>query len=134
MYPGVPSISASKCIPKLAPSWPPSASPKSLDHGLPVNLRTQSITASKYIVQERQWVYKDTGLAEVEWVTRSIYSGDPGADRHHLIFISSCHTMKIHTLSFPSLGLPRSFRDFVDPHGQVVSYLLTFFLRCSSLM
>ena len=58
--------------------------------------------------------------------------GDPGVDRHHLIFISSCHTTKIHTRSFPKFGLTLSFRDFmnppncVDPHCQVVSYLLTF--------
>jgi len=69
---------------------------------------------------------------------QSIYLGDPGVDRHHLIFISSCHTTKIHTLSFPTFGLTQSFRDFVDlrncvdPHGQVVSYLLTIFLHSSN--
>jgi len=68
---------------------------------------------------------------------RSIYSGDPGVDRHHPIFISSCHTTKIHTLSFPTFGLTSSFRDLVDlrnsvdPQCRVVSYLPTFFL-CSS--
>ena len=47
--------------------------------------------------------------------------------------------MKINTLSFPTFGLTRSVRDFVDPrncmdpHGGVVSYLLTI-LRSSSLM
>jgi len=64
-------------------------------------------------------------------------SGYPGVDRHHLIFISSYHTTKIHTLSFPTFGLTRSFRDVVnlrssvDSHGRVVSYLLTFFLGSS---
>ena len=48
--------------------------------------------------------------------------------------------MKIHILSCPTFGLTRSFRDFIDPrnwvdlHGRVVSYLLTFFLRPSSLL
>ena len=69
-------------------------------------------------------------------MTGSVYSADPGVDRHHLISISSYHTMKIHTLSFPTFGLTRSVRDivdprnWVDPHGCVVSYLLTFL--CSS--
>jgi len=68
-------------------------------------------------------------------VTGSVYSADPGVDRHHLIFISSYHTMKIHTLSFPTFGLTRCVRDFVDPCNcvdpqcGVVSYLLTRFLR-----
>jgi len=84
-------------------------------------------------------VYGDTGVTEVDRVTGSIYSADPGVDRHHLNSISSYHTMKIHTLSFPTFGLTRSVRDFVDPrncvdpHGWVVSYLLTF-LRSLSLM
>jgi hypothetical protein len=85
-------------------------------------------------------VYGDTGVMEMESAMRSIHSGDSGADRQHLILISSGHTMKIHTLSFQTFRLTRSFRDFVDlcnfvdPCGWVVSYLLTFFLRSSSLM
>jgi hypothetical protein len=73
---------------------------------------------------------------EVEWVTRSMYSGDPGVARRHFIFLSFCHTIKIHTLFFPSLCLTCSFRDFVDlrncvdQHGRVESYLPTFL--CSS--
>jgi len=43
-------------------------------------------------------------------VTGSIYSGDPGVDRHHVIFISSYHTTKLHTLSFQTFGLTHSFR------------------------
>jgi len=92
-----------------------------------------------YIFKERQRLYGDTGVMEVVTVTGSIYSADPGVDRHHLISISSHHTMTIHSLSFPTCGLSCSVRDFVDPHncvdphGQAVSYLLTF-LRCSSLM
>jgi hypothetical protein len=50
----------------------------------------------------------------VEGLTRSIYSADPGVDSHHLTSISSNHTMKIHTLSFPTFGLARSVRDIVD--------------------
>jgi len=145
------SITASQRISKLDRSRPPSASPNWIDHGLQVHLSVHSmsaskciskaglITASKYIVKERRWVYGDTGVTEVERATRSIYSGDPGVDRQHLIFISSCHTTKIHTLSFPTFRLTRSVRDLdprncVDPHGRVVSYLFTFFLRSSRLM
>jgi len=58
-----------------------------------------------------------------------IYLGDPGVGKHHLIFISSCHTLKIYTLSLATFGLSRSIRDFVDPHGHVVSFLPTCFLR-----
>jgi hypothetical protein len=38
---------------------------------------------------------------EVDRVTGSIYSADSGVDRHHLISISSYHTMKIHSI-FPN--------------------------------
>jgi len=149
------SITASKCISKLARLRPAS----SHDHGLQVHLQTHSIPASKcisefirslspsasqtrsikYIFKEQRWLYGDTGVTEVDRVTGSIYSADPGVDRHHLISISSYHTMKIHTLSFPTFGITRSVRDCmdprncVDPHGRVVSCLLTF-LRSSSLM
>jgi hypothetical protein len=60
-------------------------------------------------------VYRDTRVTEVKRVTGSIYSADPRVDRHHLISISSYHTMKIHTLSFPTFGLTRSVRDIMDP-------------------
>jgi len=43
------SITASKCICKLARSRPPSAYPNSLDNGLQVHLQTRSITAIKCI-------------------------------------------------------------------------------------
>jgi len=149
------SVSASKCISKLARSWPPSVSPDPLDYGLQVRTIMASKCISKlarswppsasqtrsikYIIKERQRLYGDTGVTEVDRVTGSIYSADPGVDRHHLISISTYHTMKIHNLSFPTFGLTRSVRDFVDPcncvdpHGRVVSYLLTF-LHSSSLM
>ena len=52
-------------------------------------------------------------------MTGSIYSADPGVDRHHLISISSNHTIKIHTLSFPTFGLTRSVCDIVDPRNWV---------------
>ena len=52
---------------------------------------------------------------------QSIYLGDPGVDRHHLISISSYHTMKIHTLSFPTFGRTRSVRDILDPRNWVGS-------------
>jgi len=119
---------ASKYSSNLAQSRPPSASPNSLNHGLQVHHQTHSITASKciseftrspspsasqtrsikYIFKERRRLYGDTGVTEADRVTGSIYSADPGVDRHHLISISSYHTMKIHTLSFPTFGLTRS--------------------------
>jgi hypothetical protein len=70
----------------------------------------------------------------------SIYSGDPGVDIQHLILVSSCHIKKIEIPSIPTFALSRFFRDLVDsrncvdPHGRVVSYLLTSFLCSSSLM
>ena len=39
---------------------------------------------------------------------------------------------KIHTLSLRSFDLTRSFHNFVEPCGRVVSYLLTLILRSSS--
>jgi len=62
---------------------------------------------------------------EVDSVTQSICSADPGIDRCYLIFISSSHTMKIHTQFFLTFGLTRSVQDFVDPQCPVVLYLLT---------
>jgi len=80
----------------------------------------------------RPWVYWDTGVGEMDRPMGSIYSGDLGLDKlsshrvpHHLI--SLCN--EIHTLSFPLFDITCSFRDMVDPHGQVVSYPLTRFLR-----
>ena len=66
-------------------------------------------------------MYGDTGVTEVERVTGSIYSADPGVDRHDLISILSYHTMKIHTLSFPAFGLTR---DIMDPRNCVASSTL----------
>jgi len=132
------SISVSKCVSTFARSRRPSASLSSLDRSLQVHLQRCSITASKYISTERPRVYGDTGVTEVDRVTGSIYSADPRVDWHHLISISSYHTTKIHTLSFPTFRLTRSIWDFVDPPNcvdpqrQVVSYLLTRFLRCWS--
>jgi len=60
-------------------------------------------------------VYRDSGVMAVEIVTGSIYSADPGVDRH-LISILSYHTMKIHYLSQP-FGLTRSIRDIMDPRN-----------------
>jgi len=118
------SIQTSKCISEFIRSPSPCAS------------QTHSI---KCIFKEQLRLYGDTGVTDVDRVTGSIYSADHGVDRHHLISISSYHTMKIYTLSFPTFGPTRSVQDFldprncVDPHSRVVSYLLTF-LRSSSLM
>jgi len=149
------TITASKCISRLARLRPASAH----DHGLQVHLQTRSIPASKritafmrspspgesqtpsikYIFKEQWQLYGDTGVREVDRVTGSIYLADPGVDRHHLISISSYHTMKIHTLSFPTFGLTHSVREYVDSrncvdsHGRVVSYLLTSLRSPSSM-
>jgi len=96
--------------------------------------QTSSITASKYIIRQRHWVYGDSGVTVVEWATWSIYSGNPGVHRQPLIFILSCHTTIIHTLSFPTFGLTCSFRDFMNHHGGVVSNLLIFFPHPSNVM
>jgi len=63
---------------------------------------------------------------EVESATQSICWGDPGVDRQHLIFISSCHITKIHTLSFPTFGLTRSVHGCTplrgsSPPGRIIS-------------
>jgi hypothetical protein len=139
-------IKAYKCISKLAQSRSRSGSLNSLDYVLRVYLQIHSITASKSIsklarsqplstsFKERRPVYGNTGVTEADRVKGSIYQADPGVDRHHLISITSYHTTKIHTLSFPTFGLTRSVREVVDPPNcvdpqrQVVSYLLTRFL------
>ena len=103
-----------------------------------MHFQTRSITASQYFLKEPQRVYGNTGVLEVDRVTGSIYSADPGVDRHHLISISSYHAMKILTLCFPRFGLTHSIRDIVDPRNcvyhqrQVVSYRSTRFLHSSN--
>jgi len=96
-----------------------SASLSSLDLSLQVHFHTHPITASKYIIKERRRLYEDTGVMEVARVMGSIYSADPGVDTHHLISISSYHTMNIHTLSFPTFALTQcpKFRRFVQLRG-----------------
>jgi len=123
--------SVSKCISKLAWSRPASASLSSLDISLHVQLQTCSIMVSKYILKECCWLYGDTWITEVDNLTGSIHSADPGVDRHHLNSISSYHTLIIHTLSFPTFGLMCSVRDFVDLQCRVVSYLPTRLLYSS---
>jgi len=136
----IPSITASKFLSKLNRSHPPRTSHCWLDLGLQVHLQPNLLRASKYIVQERPWVYADNGVMVVKCMKRGIYSGDPGVDRQHLIFISGYYTTKIQTLSFRAVGLSHSVQDFVDrcncmdPHGRVVSYHLIFLLRSSRLM
>lgn len=90
-----------------------------------------------------EWLQVDgnTGMTEMDWgagvsqmdgAMGSIYSGDPGVDRSHIIL--SCN--ESHTLCFPFVNHTRSFWDCMDrrncvaPHGWVVSYLLNLFL-CS---
>ena len=98
---------------------------------------------------EQPWAYRDTGMKEMDGATAvdcdtgvtgmdgatgSIYSGDSEVDRPSS-HISSCIILSFdesHTQSFPTFDLTWSFRDFMDPHGKVVSYLLTLFLCYSS--
>jgi len=128
------SITASKCISQLALL----RSSSSHNHHLQVHLQSLTNAASKYIFEKRWRVYGDTGVTQVDRVTGNRYSADPGVYRHHLISSSSYHTMKIHTLSFPTFGLTRSVWDYlnpcnwVDPQRQVESYLLTRFLHSSN--
>ena len=69
-------------------------------------------------------MYGDTGVTEVASVTGSIYSADPGVDRHYLISISSNHTMKIHTLSFLNFALTCTVHHIVDPRNCMGSSML----------
>jgi len=100
-------ITASKCISEFTRSRPPSACPKSQKYSMPVHLSFQSISVSnrisktrliipsKYIVMVWWRVYRDTEVTEVDWEMGSIYSGDPGVDRHHLIslYIENTHSL-----------------------------------------
>jgi len=59
---------------------------------------------------EKDWVtgaYGDAGVMEMGCATGSIYSGDPGVDRSHLI--SSYHTTNYTLYLFPTFALTRSF-------------------------
>jgi len=138
VYLWVHPISASKWISKLARSRAPTASLSSLNLGLQWHLQTHLITASKCISDVNQCRSPiaspnllDHGL-QVDHSGTTVgvqrYRGS-GVDGHRLICISSCHSTKIHTQSFPTFGLTHSVRDFVAPDGWVISYVLTFFLR-----
>jgi len=122
------SITSSKWISKLSTLWPS----HSHNHAIQGYFQTSSIKSSKYIFHEGWWGYVGRGVTEVETVTLSTYSADPRVDRHHLISILSYHTMKIHTLSFPTFGLTRCVQDFMYPQCQVASFLLTRFLHSSN--
>jgi len=82
-----------------------------------VHVQTCSITASKCIFKERRWVYRYTQITVVEPVTASLYLPHSAVDRHHLISISSYHTMKIYTLFFPTFGITCSVRNIIDPRN-----------------
>jgi len=63
-------ITASKCMSKLAQSWPQSASPNSLDHGLQGHLLAHLITASQYIAMfPRSWCGETLELEYTEPIT-----------------------------------------------------------------
>jgi len=72
---------------------------------------------------EMDWAtgaYGDAGVTEMGCAMGSIYSGDPGVDRSHLIYIILSYN-ELYTPSFASFDLTRSARHFVDPPGWVVS-------------
>jgi len=81
-------------------------------------------------------VYRDREVWGMGWTMGSIYSGDPGVDWNYLI--PSYHWTKIHPLTFPTVGLTRSFWEFIDAHkgvvthGLVASHVRTLFLQISS--
>jgi len=112
-------LSVFMCTSNLARSRPPSASLGSLDLSLLVHLQTRSIMELKYIFQERWRMYGDTGVTMVDRVTGSIYSVIPGVDRHHLLFISSYHKMKIQSVfpNFWSHSLCPRFRASTQLRG-----------------
>jgi hypothetical protein len=84
----------------------------------------------------RLWVYRVIGVAEMNGETVYIYSAYPRVDRlsshhmpHHLISFNN----EVHTISVPSCKLTHSFRDFINPHRQVlVLCLRTLILPSSS--
>jgi hypothetical protein len=103
------STLSSKCISEFTHSVSPSASPKTLHHG-----RLEHLPGETAVVL-RTWVM------EVDGVMGSTYLAVPAVDRHHLISISSHHSMKIHTLCFPTIVLTHSVQDVVDAHNCVDS-------------
>jgi hypothetical protein len=68
----------------------------------------------------------------VDRVTRNMYSANPRVDRHHLISISSNHTMKVWTLSSSTFVRSRFFWYLIDPHCHGVLYPLTRFVLFSN--
>ena len=87
---------------------------------------------------ETDWAtgaYRDTGVVEMDWVTGSMFSGDPGVDissdliSSHLIIQRLKHS--IVPIFWSHLLFSRLHvdpRNCVDTHSRVVSYLLTLFL------
>jgi len=123
--------SAAKCISKLTQSRHSKCIcdvPGSF--GIPVHLLTPLITASINIIKERRRVYGYTGVTEVERVLGSVYSDDRRVRRDPVISILSYHRMKIRTLSFQTVSLARSIRDYlgsrncVNPQPRVLSFLV----------
>jgi len=76
----------------------------------------------------RWGAYRDTGIAEMDWATGSIYLGDPRVDRHHLIKQRTTHCIFLSSWShalLPSFHrstqfvwfLKHSCRAFIDPRN-----------------
>jgi len=86
------TITVSKCISKLACSWPSSASPNLLDHGLQVHLQTHLIMASKCISKlawllppSVSWSLLDYSLRVHHYVQSRVrgYEGISSHDEEH---------------------------------------------------
>jgi hypothetical protein len=73
--------------------------------------------ANSYIFKDKLWVYSDIEVTEEDRVMWSIYSADPGVDRHHLISISPYATMKKHSIypNFWSHSICLRFRGSSTP-------------------
>jgi len=106
------SISASKCTSTLPRTRPPSAYLSSLNLGLQVHLQMYSDTVFKYIMKERQRVYGDTGVTEVDWATGSICT----SSHFHLILSYNENTHSIFP-NFWSHSLCPRFRGSVQLRG-----------------
>jgi len=99
------SITASKSMSQLARSRPPGESPNLLDHGLPVHLQTQSITASDYISKQITASKCFSKLARLSPLNVSLSSLDHGVVKWWSLLAASPSS----TLRCTSYGIQREF-------------------------
>lgn len=94
------ALSVPKCILNLTWSRPTTGSLSLLDLSLHVHHCTRVSMASNYIFMQQRLLYGVIAITEVNRMTGRRYSADPGVDKHHLVSISSYHSMTIHARSF----------------------------------